>query len=294
MFTFQLSLTLSEGLIFALVALGIYVAFQWFRFPDLTPDGSFVLGAAIYVKSVMLGVPPVGALGISIIAGAAAGACTALVNRVAMVPTVVSGLLVSSALYSGTWMLLGKPNQFLDPNLALVGNIPGETGAWYLFAWVAGICGSLVLALAAFSNSKWGLRVRAIGENALLARDLGTSESSYTLLSLGIANGIIGLAGALFAQRSFSADVNMGIGITLVGLAGMLLGLMISGGRRRILVVLGCLVIGAVSYKAVTFLALEAGFPAESFRLLTAILLLAVFFAIRASALEFLRSLKWS
>lgn len=294
MITFKLSLLLGEGLIFGLVALGIYVAFQWYRFPDLTPDGSFVLGAIGYVIAVINGIPAFLAIPISIILGTLAGVATALINRFFQVPAIVAGLLMSSALYSLNWLLLGKPNQFLRPELTLIGNVPGESGAWYLLILISIACLIVVITLSILSHSTLGIRIRGIGENSLLARDIGKSETLYTVISLAVANGIIGLAGALFAQRSFSADINMGVGITIVGLAGMILGLVLVSKRQNQLLLLGSVLLGAILYKAVIIIALELGFPAESFKLITAAFLLLLFFAMRSSALNFLKGLKWN
>jgi putative tryptophan/tyrosine transport system permease protein len=294
MITYKVLVILSDGLIFGLLALGVYIAFQWLRFPDLTPDGSFVLGACIYVKAASIGVSPLVAIAFSIAAGALAGSCTAAVNRFVRVPTVVAGLLVSSALYSVTWLVLGRPNQFLDPIHTLIGNVSGVAGVTYLLIWLILICSLTIAALVVFGGSIWGLRARAIGENPLLANDLAISENQYTFLGLAMANGIVGLSGALFAQRSFSADINMGIGITILGLTGLILGLLIAGRRRKVLVILLCIVAASILHKGITFLTLEFGMPAESFRLVSAIVLLVTFFLVRASSVEFLKSLKWS
>ena len=294
MITYKLSLLLGEGLIFGLLAIGIYISFQWLRFPDLTPDGSFVFGACAYVKAVYLGVPPIIALAISICAGIIAGSFTASINRFARIPSVVAGLLVSSSLYSITWLLLGKPNQFLDPKYTLVGEVTGVQGASLLLVWLLAICLIAFALLNFFSGSIWGLRARAIGENALLAQDIGSSETRYTFLGLALANGMVALAGSLFAQRSFSADINMGIGITITGLAGMLLGLLISRSHRRLVIILSSVIAGSILHKAVIFLTLEAGMPAEAFRLISAIVLVMVFFAVRSTSLDFLRKLKWN
>jgi putative ABC transport system permease protein len=294
MITYKLLVILGDGLIFGLLATGVYIAFQWLRFPDLTPDGSFILGASIYVKAAGAGISPVLALALSIGAGALAGSCTAAVNKLVGVPTVVAGLLVSSALYSVTWLVLGRPNQFLDPMHTLIGNVSGVEGVGYLLLWLVLICSLTVAALVVFASSIWGLRTRAIGENSLLANDLGVSESRYTFLGLALANGIVGLSGALFTQRSFSADINMGIGITILGLTGLVLALLIAGSRRRVLVILLCLFAASILHKGITFMTLEFGMPAESFRLISALVLLATFFLVRASSVEFLKRLKWS
>jgi len=294
MIGYKLLLILSEGLVFGLFALGVYVAFQWLRFPDLTPDGSFVIGACFYVKAVGLGASPLFALLSSIVGGVLAGFVTAALNKLIRIPTVVAGLLTSAALYSLSWLVLGKPNQFLDPNFTLIGDVGGFTGALQLTCWLLAFSVSAIILLAVFGETFWGLKARAIGENPLLARDLKTHETTYTFLCLAVANGIVALSGALFAQRSFSADINMGIGQTIIGLIGMILGLLISNNRRKVFVVLSAVVIGAILHKSVIFLTLEAGMPAESFRLVSALLFVLLFFAIRASGIEFGKGLKWS
>lgn len=294
MYSYQLSLLLGEGLIFGLVALGVLIAFQWLRFPDLTPDGSFALGAAAYAQATLSGIPPSVALLAALAFGALAGICTAAVNTLARVPTVIAGLLVSSALYSVTWLFMGKPNQFIDPELTLVGNVSGATAAWFLLVWLAVIWLLIIVALTIAADSMWGLRIRAIGENPLLAQDLGVSEAFCRFSGLAVANGIVGLAGALFAQRSFSADISMGLGVTISGLSGMIVGLLIVGSRRKMPLVFLCVLLGGIFHKLVVFLTLALGFPAESFRLISAAVLLVLFVTISRGTSELLRGLRWN
>jgi putative tryptophan/tyrosine transport system permease protein len=294
MLIFKLSSIASEGIIFGLLAIGIYVAFQWLRFPDLTPDGSFTVGAAIYVKAVGSGFSPTLAIIFSIIAGAMGGCCTAIITQFIKVPSVVAGLLVSSAFYSINWLILGKPNQFLEPSMTLVGDVSGLMGTWGLLLWLTLFCLIVILGLDLFSKSIWGIRTRAIGQNPILAKDLGLSETLYVCLGLAIANGLVGLAGALFTQRSFSADIGMGIGVTIVGLTGVILGLLIVGNRRKESLILFSILIGSIFYKAAIFTALEIGIPAEAFRLVSASILLLIFSAIKTSDIAFLKELKWN
>ena len=294
MVLYKLSLVLDEGLIFGLLAVGIYIAFQWLRFPDLTPDGSFVLGACAYTKAALLGVPPVLCVIIAFVAGCFAGCCTAAVNRLAKIPSVVSGLLVSSALYSLSWMILGKPNQYLDSRLTLVGDVTGPVAAGHLLFWLFVITLIIVATVSVIGRSLWGLQLRALGENPLLERDMSASTTVCTFLSLSAANGLVGLAGCLFAQRSYSADVNMGIGVTITGLAGMILGLLMAQQRRRLSIITACIVLGAVLFKLMVFSALEVGIPAEAFRLVSATMLVVVFFLIKHSSVDFLKGLKWN
>jgi len=291
---YKASLVLSEGLVFGLVALGIYVLFQWLRFPDLTPDGSFVLGAVAYVTAATAGHPMAVAVASAPLAGGLAGCCTALLHRLVGTPAVVAGMLVSSAAYSVAWLALGKPNQFLDPSLTFVGERSGEAAAWRLLVWLAAFTTAVVVFLAVLVNTVWGLRLRAIGENDGLARELGLSPTLYGLTGLVLGNCIVGLAGALAAQRSYSADINMGFGITITGLAGMILGSLLVGRRRRWWLVLTAVVAGAILYKAILFLAIEVGLPAETFRLISAVFLLTLFVAVRSPAFNVLRNLKWN
>ena len=294
MVLYKTFLILNEGIIFGLFAIGIYVAFQWLRFPDLTPDGSFILGACVFVKAVPFGTPILLCIFLSITSGVLAGFTTAALNKFLRIPSVVAGLLVSISLYSVCWLLLGKPNQFLNPVNTLVGDVIGPLAAITFFIWLLFFLVLTITILAVFAGTIWGHRIRAIGENPLLASDIGISEIVYTFVGLGLANGIVAFAGALFAQRSFSADINMGIGQTIIGLIGMILGLIIARNRRRITVVLTCVVLGSVLHMTVIFFSLEAGMPAESFRLISALFFIALFYAIKTTGIDFLRGLKWS
>jgi putative ABC transport system permease protein len=294
MILYKALLIINEGLIFGIFALGIYVAFQWLKFPDLTPDGSFVLGACVYVKAVTFGMPLFLALFASILAGILAGMTTASLNKIIKIPTVVSGLLVSTGLYSLSWLLLGKPNQFLQPKFTFIGDITGINASFHLFLWFVVFVILILFLLKIFGDSIWGLKLRAIGENHLLAKDLGTKEFYYTYIGLGVANGLVALAGALFSQRSYSADINMGIGQTIIGLIGMILGLLICRNKRQMVFILPCIVLGAIFHKLIIFFTLEIGMPAESFRLLSALFFVILFFLIKVSGKDFLKGLKWS
>jgi putative ABC transport system permease protein len=294
MSAFQIFQVLSEAFIFALVAFGIYVAFLWLRFPDLTPDGSFTLGAGVYAISVGRGISPLAALVLAFGAGMVAGSCTAILNRIVRIPAVVAGLLVASALYSITWLLMRQPNKFIDPRYTLIGDVSGSAGPRGMALWSLCIVILTGFLLSVFSQTIWGLRLRAIGENPLLAQDLGLSRAKYTLLGLAVANGLIGVAGALFAQRSYSADINMGVGITIAGLAGLLLGLLFAAETRRIWLIISFITLGCIVYKGLFFVSLELGIPPEAFRLLSSSLLVAAFMLFSRTAMDMLRGLKWN
>jgi len=291
MLTFKLLAVAADGLLFAILALGLMVAFQWLRFPDLTPDGSFIAGAATFVLVAPALSSPLLALAAAALIGAGAGVCTALINFAGRVPTVVAGLLTSASAYSIVWLCQGRPNRYLPESAAL---FSAGDGLSAFVAYVGFVTLMLFLLLFVFARTAWGMRLRALGENPRLARDLRTSELLYTVIGLGIGNGVVGLAGGLFVQRSFASDINMGNGITITGLAGMMLGMLFARPPAPLWRMLFCVILGAVAYRAALFGALEIGLPAEAFRLASSLLLVAAFVATRWTDTAILRTLRWT
>ncbi len=293
MILYKLSLAITDGLIFTFFSLGIYVAFNWLKFPDLTPDGSFVLGAIGYFFVANIGVNPLFGLFIAFLFASLAGCFTALLNQILKVPAFISGLLTSSALYSVCWILLAKPNQFLEKKITLLGESSSIFGQSYLLVLVAAILFLCVFLLFFFGNSIWGLRLRGIGENNNLSSDSGSSMLFYYILGLGLANGLVGISGALFIQRSFYIDINMGVGQTIVGLIGVMLGVLIARSNKSLLLMMFGICIGTIVYKIMIWLNLEMGLPAYSFKLVSALILVSVFVAIAKTKNNFLSDLRW-
>nr|VFJ57587.1 MAG: putative ABC transport system permease protein [Candidatus Kentron sp. FW] len=294
MFAYKIYLLLAEGAVFGLVAVGIFIAFRWVRFPDLTPDGSFALGACACVLVTHASrFYPLGVFA-AVLAGAGGGICTAAINRWIGVPSVVAGLLIASALYSVNWLLLDSPNLPLNIELMPFAAQSGVERAAPLALWLVGTVVLLILFFSWFANTTLGLTLRALGENPLLARPLGFTETRATFIGLALANGLVGLAGGLFVLRLYAADINMGIGITITGLAGMVLGLLIVGSAFRPWQLLTSVVVGAMIYKLLLFAALELGMPAQSFRLVSAIILAVAFLGIRHVSKDILGGLRWT
>lgn len=287
-------LIISEGSIFALFAFGVYLSFQWLRFPDLTPDGSFVIGACTYVKAVVLGVHPLLAVLISFFAGCACGIMTGSLNRFIKIPPVIAGLMMSIALYSVGWKILGKPNQFLENAQTLVGNTTGDKYNIELLCYLLIIVTVVIFLLNFFSETIWGLKIKAVSENPLIAKSITKNETGYYLFLLALSNGVVAVAGSLFLQRSFSADINMGVGQTIVGLIGMMIGLMLASSTRKTYLILLLIVLGSILYKGIMFATLEFGLPAELFRIASTGILVALFFIMRTSKLNILKGLRWN
>jgi putative ABC transport system permease protein len=264
------------GLVFGLVALGVFLSFRVLQFPDLTVDGSFPLGAAVAATLIVSGWNPYLATLIAALAGALAGLATAWLNVRLKILHLLASILTMIALYSINLRIMGRPN------VALLGDetvltpleslpLPSYWLAPVLFLFVVVAAKLLV---DRFLASEIGLAIRATGANPRLSRALGISTGRLILSGMALSNALVALAGALFAQSQGSADISMGVGVIVVGLAAVILGEAIVPGRGIALATLGC-VLGSILYRLAVALALNAdvlGLQAQDLNLLTAIL----------------------
>ncbi|MBZ0332818.1 ABC transporter permease [Marinobacter sp. AL4B] len=268
---------LETGLIYGLVAFGIYISFRVLDFPDLTVDGSFPLGAAVAAVLIIAGWNPWLATGMAVLAGMAAGAVTAILNVKLNILNLLASILTMIALYSVNLRIMGRPN------LALLTEETVLT-PWYniefleyhqvsvvLFAIVAII--SLIL-LWRFMKSETGLAMRATGANARMARAQGIATGGMIIFGVALSNGLVGLAGALFAQSQGAADVTMGVGVIVIGLASLIGGEAVITPSTVMRALIAC-VIGAIIYRLAIAFALNAdvlGLQAQDLNLITAVL----------------------
>ncbi|MBZ2169993.1 ABC transporter permease [Marinobacter sp. F4216] len=267
---------IETGLIYGLVAFGIYISFRVLDFPDLTVDGSFPLGAAVAAMLIINGWNPWLATGAAVLAGMAAGAVTALLNVKLKILNLLASILTMIALYSINLRIMGRPN------VALLSEETVLT-PWYdldlafhqvpvlLFIIVVMIC--LVL-MWRFMKSETGLAMRATGANARMARAQGIATGAMIVLGIAISNGLVGLAGALFAQSQGAADVTMGVGVIIIGLASLIGGEAVITPSSVLRALFAC-VIGAIVYRLAIAFALNAdvlGLQAQDLNLITAIL----------------------
>lgn len=264
------------GLIYGLVAFGIYLSFRVLDFPDLTVDGSFPLGAAVAAVLIIEGMDPWLATGFAMIAGMAAGSVTALLNVKLGILNLLASILTMIALYSVNLRIMGRPNVALLTEETVL-------TPWYdlglayhqvpvlLFAIVAVI--GLVL-LWRFMKSETGLAMRATGANPRMARAQGIATGAMIVLGVALSNGLVGLAGALFAQSQGAADVTMGVGVIVIGLASLIGGEAVITPTTVFKALVACLV-GAILYRLAIAFALNAefiGLKAQDLNLITAIL----------------------
>ncbi|WP_372963986.1 ABC transporter permease [Marinobacter sp.] len=268
---------LETGLIYGLVAFGIYISFRVLDFPDLTVDGSFPLGAAVAAVLIIAGWNPWLATGMAVLAGMAAGAVTAILNVKLNILNLLASILTMIALYSVNLRVMGRPN------LALLTEDTVLT-PWYdlefleyhqvsvvLFAIVALV--SLIL-LWRFMKSETGLAMRATGANARMARAQGIATGGMIIFGVALSNGLVGLAGALFAQSQGAADVTMGVGVIVIGLASLIGGEAVITPSSVMRALVAC-VIGAIIYRLAIAFALNAdvlGLQAQDLNLITAVL----------------------
>ena len=264
------------GLIFGLVALGVYLSFRIINFPDLTVDGSFPLGGAVAAALIVAGVDPFVATAAAIVAGAAAGALTAWLNVRLRIMQLLASILVMIALYSINLRIMGKPNVALinDPTVFTLfdfGGLP-EYMLKPLVLLVIVIVAKLLIDL--FFASETGLAMRATGGNPRMARAQGISTDRQTIVGLALSNALVALGGALFVQSQGGADISMGIGTIVIGLAAVIIGETLLPARSLVITTAACIV-GALLYRFFIALALNSdfiGLQAQDLNLVTALL----------------------
>ena len=264
------------GLIYGLVALGVYLSFRVLSFPDLTVDGSFPLGAAVAATAITAGLGAWAGTGLALAAGGAAGLVTALLNVRFKILHLLASILTMIALYSINLRIMGRPN------VALLGETTVLTPFERLglpILWlrpaVLLVVGAVAAALLVrFLLSEIGLAMRATGVNPRMAEAQGIRVGAMTCLGMALSNALVALAGALFAQANGFADVTLGTGTIVVGLAAVIVGETLLPRPTVLVAVLGCLV-GSVVYRLAVALALEAdflGLQASDLNLVTAVL----------------------
>ena len=249
------------GLIFGLVALGAYLSFRVLAFPDLTVEGSFPLGAAVAATLIVVGLNPVLATLAAALAGAAAGMVTAYLNVRFKILHLLAGILTAVALYSINLRIMGRPNMPLLGQETLFTPLRGlEVPSYVLVPTALAMVVIVVkLLLDRFLHSEIGLAMRATGANPEMARANGVDTGGLTILGLAMSNALVGLAGGLFAQTQGAADISMGVGVIIVGIAAVIIGETLMPSRRLVILTLA-VITGSIVYRIAIALALNAGF----------------------------------
>lgn len=273
---------LESGLIYALMALGVLISFRILDFPDLTADGSFPLGGAVAALAIVSGINPWMACILGMFAGAAAGTVTALLNVKLGILHLLSGILVMTALYSVNLRIMGAPNlSLLGEPTVFAPFIQGSNGVWVRVLVALGVVVIAKLFLDWFFSTQTGLAMRATGSNTKMAQAQGINTSWMIVLGIAISNGLIALSGALFVQTQGGADVSIGIGTIVIGLAAVIIGETVLTAKRTFWITLS-VIIGSVLYKLFIQIALSSqtlrsiGFGPQDLNLVTALLVVIV------------------
>ena len=265
----MLQATIEQSLIFAIMVLGVYISFRILNFPDMTVDGTFPLGAAISAKLLTLGVNPYLTLLVALIAGAAAGAITGLIHVKLKVKDLLAGILVMTALYSINLRVMGKSNIPLFEE----DNIFNTEYSMMITIVVLILISKFVLDY--LLKTKFGFALKALGDNENLIVSLGLNEEKYKIYGLMIANAFVAFSGAVLAQYQGFADVGMGTGIIVIGLASIIIGDTLFGKRRR-LAGTTIVIIGSILYRGVIAVTLSMGMDASDLKLITSVIVIII------------------
>jgi putative ABC transport system permease protein len=271
-----LSFSFYEGLVFGLVAIGVYLTLRVLAFPDLTVDGSYTLGGATTAVLIVHGVHPFPATLAAIGAGLCAGSITGFLNTKLRLPALLAGILMMVGLYSINLRIMGGANLSLLRQVTTFHKVADFLGLSY-GSIIVSIIVALAIAVVVFFILNWflrteiGLALRATGDNEQMVRGLGVDTDKNILMGCAISNGLVGLAGAVVAQGQGFADVGMGIGMIVMGLASVIIGEALfrpRGVARLLLAAIG----GAFCYRLFITLALRLGMAPGDLKLITAVL----------------------
>lgn len=265
--------TVSQGLLWALLAIGVYITFRVLDIADLTVEGSFPLGAAVAATLLTAGAHPVTAIIAAAIAGMLSGVVTGFLCTKLKIPALLAGILTMIALYSVNLRIMGKANLPLLStdtifSIFTIGSMDKATTTLAI--------GAIIVFIVAvinywFFGTELGAAVRATGYNPHMIRANGINTDIMVVLGLLLSNGLVAISGALVAQSNGFADVGMGVGTIVIGLASVIIGEVLFGTRsfKNCLI---SVILGSIVYRAVIALVLQMGMPPNDLKLFTAIL----------------------
>ena len=282
---------ISQGMVWAILGLGIFMTFRILNFPDMTTEGSFPLGGAVAVTLITQGVNPFLATLAAVGAGCLAGMATGLLYTKGKIPTLLSGILVMTSCHSIMLMIMGRANLGLLGTKQIQDVLPFDSDLNQLLTGLIFV--ALVIGLMLFFlDTKLGQAYIATGDNPDMARSFGINTGRMELMGLVLSNGIIALAGALIAQQEGYADVSRGIGVIVVGLASLIIGEVLFKSlslAERLMTI----VVGSIAYQFLVWGVIALGFNTSYLRLYSA-LILAVCLMIPTFKNKYLKGVKFS
>ena len=265
---------IGQGMLWALLGLGIFMTYRILNFPDMTTEGSFPLGGAVCVTAITTGVSPFVATLLGVGAGMLAGLVTGLLFTKGKIPIILAGILVMSGLNSVILFVMKSPNKSLlnQPKIQDVFQkmaLPDYYDTIFLGISVLAV---VMILLLFFFNTSLGQAYIATGDNEEMARSIGIQTDRMKILGLVLSNGLIGLSGALIAQNDGYADVSKGTGVIVIGLASLIIGEVLFGeltfGER-----LMAIVVGSIIYQLLILLVIKLGFDTTYLKIFSAVIL---------------------
>ena len=257
----------SQGIIWGIMGVGVFITFKVLDYADLTVDSSLCTGGAVSALLIGMGMHPVLTLVFATLAGMAAGAVTGLLHTKLEIPAILSGILTQLALYSINLRIMGRANVSLlgQPTMITLLDIPQAILVGGLVAVV------MIAVLYWFFGTEIGCAVRATGDNGNMARAMGVNTDTMKVLGLTISNGMVGLAGALLAQYQGYADVQSGRGAIVIGLASVIIGEVLIGRRANFAVRMGSIIVGSIVYYVIISFVLQLGLNTSDLKLFSAL-----------------------
>jgi len=265
--------TVEQGLMYAIMVLGVYLSFRVLNYADLTVDGSFTLGAATVAALITAGYNPWFATAVAFICGCLAGTVTGILHTKFKITPLLSGILTMTALYSINLRIMGKANISLLRTRTIFTDFTSlpfldKFGVLILSLLIAFVIGVLIYL---FLQTEFGLALRATGDNQVMIESLGVNTDIMKNTGLALANGLIALSGSLVAQNQLFADISMGIGMLIIGLASVIIGEVLIGTSSIGRTVAAVLIVGVI-YRFIIAIVLQLGLEATDLKLVTAII----------------------
>lgn len=271
---------LEQGLIYAILALGVYITYKILDFPDLTVDGSFPLGAAVTAALITRGMNPYLTLPVSFLAGVLAGVCTGLIHVKCKVRDLLSGIIMMTALWTVNLYIAGTANvplfsqDSILKNDFLTGIVPESMKSYVTLIVVLILAVVCKIILDLYMNTKSGYLLRAVGDNETVVTALAKDQGNVKILGLAVANGLVSLAGCVFAQEERVFEISMGTGAIVIGLASVIIGTSIFK-KISFVKTTTAVIIGSIIYKACVAVAIR-NFEPQAMKLITAVLFLII------------------
>ena len=268
----------SQGVLWGIMALCIYLTYRILDVADLTVDGSFALGGCTCAALVTAGMNPWLSLVVAVAAGMIAGFVTGMLHTKCAIPAILAGILTQIGLYSINLRIMGRSNTPLLKTPTIFKSLASMTGLAQ--NWVSMIVGAifvivLIAVLYWFFGTEIGSAIRATGNNENMVRSLGMNTNTHKVMGLALSNGLVALSGALVTQSQGYADVKQGTGAIVIGLASIIIGEVIFGKKTSFGTKLASVVIGSIIYRIIVAVVLQMGLNTDDLKLLTALLVAA-------------------